>query len=148
MEFAMSKLMRVGVPVVMLVLVLAYVYQQQSEVELPKGYTDLERVGDECDLIAAKAAMNLPEALPFQKLEKAARQSKVLQTCMNDRGYIENPAWVKFAEPITQQQAKDKKISVNEAYETLRREKLKTFASIKGEPPYWILAQPAQNTTP
>jgi hypothetical protein len=144
MEFAMSKLIRIAIPLVVLVLVVVYVYQQQSEVELPKHYTDLERVGDECDLIAAKAAMNLPEVLPFQKLEKAARQSHVLQTCMNDRGYIENPAWKKFAEPIAQQQAHDRQISVDEAYETLRREKVVAFSPIKGEPPYWI-AQSTQN---
>jgi hypothetical protein len=141
----MNKLMWIAIPVVVLILVAVYVYQQQSEVELPKRYTDLERVGDECDLIATKAAMNLPEALPFQKLEKAARQSRVLQTCMNDRGYIENPAWKKFAEPIAKQKANDQQISVDEAYETLRRVKVMAFSPIKGEPPYWI-AQSTQNT--
>ena len=143
-----NKHIQYGAVAIALVAASAYLYQQQTEeVPLSKQYTKLERTGDECDLIAAKAAMNLPEALPFQKMEKAARQSRVLQTCMNDRGYIENPEWVKFATPIAQQMAKSKQISANEAYETLRREKLKTFAEIKGEPPYWVLSQPAQQTT-
>jgi hypothetical protein len=129
--------------VVVLVLLGAYFYQQQLQSDLPKTHTALEVTGDECDLIAEKAAMNLPEALPFQKLEKAARQSRVLQICMNDRGYIENPAWVKFAQPIAQQQAKAQQISENEAYETLRRVKVKAFVSAKNEPPYWMLAPAA-----
>jgi hypothetical protein len=136
----MKRVMPYAVAAVVLLLIGAYFYQQQSKPDLPKKPTALEVTGDECDLIAEKAAMNLPEALPFQKLEKAARQSRVLQICMNDRGYIENPAWVKFAQPIAQQQAKAQQISENEAYETLRRDKVKTFTSIKNEPSYWVLA--------
>lgn len=120
----------------------AFFYMDDSNVVAPRALTALERVGDECELIAEKAAMSLPEALPFQKLEKAARQSKVLQMCMNDRGYVENPAWVKYAEPIAAKTAKAENISVDEAYETLRRIKLKTFYEPNPKTPlYWIVAK-------
>lgn len=131
-----------GIPVALLLGVGVYLYMETSEVEAPRALTALERVGDECELIAEKAAMALPEALPFQKLEKAARQSKVLQTCMNDRGYVENPAWVKYAEPIAAKTAKAENISVDEAYETFRRNKLKTFYEPDPKTPlYWMAAK-------
>jgi hypothetical protein len=142
-----NKHIQYGVFAIIVLIVAAYFYQQQSDVPLTRGYTDLERTGDECDLIAAKAAMKLPEALPFQKLEKAARQTRVLETCMHDRGYIENPDWDKFAAPIAQLNAKNRQISENEAFETLRREKVKTFAITKGEPSYWML-RPSEQHTP
>ncbi len=132
-----------GVGIAILLGIGAYIYLDATEdAKVPRTLTALERVGDECELIAEKAAMALPEALPFQKLEKAARKSRVLQTCMNDRGYIENPAWVKYAEPIVAKAAKAENISVNEAYETLRRNKLKTFYEADPNTPlYWVAAK-------
>lgn len=119
-----------------------YWNDDSQEVSAPHKQTALERVGDACDLVAEKAAMALPEVLPFQKLEKQARTLRVLQTCMNDRGYVENPAWVKYAEPIAAKQAKAAQISNNEAYETLRRTQMKVFAASTSAPSYWIPAKP------
>jgi hypothetical protein len=128
-----------GVALAIIIVVGAYVYMDANEVAGPRQLTALERVGDECGLIAEKAASALPEALPFQKLEKAARQSRVLQSCMNDRGYMENPAWVAYAEPIAKKTAEQANISVNEAYETLRRNKMVTFYESDAKTPlYWI----------
>ncbi|WP_020183235.1 hypothetical protein [Methylotenera sp. 1P/1] len=120
----------------------AYWYTNNQQEQAPRAMTVLEHVGDECELIAEKAAIALPEALPFQKLEKLARKSRVLQTCMNDRGYIENPAWVKYARPIAAKQAEAQHISMDEAYETLRRSQLKTFYAPANTPLYWIPAKP------
>jgi len=64
-----SKMMY-GVAIVILLGVSAYLYMDVTEPEAPRSLTALERVGDECELIAEKAAMALPEVLPFQKLEK------------------------------------------------------------------------------
>jgi hypothetical protein len=128
-----------GVALAIIIVGGAYVYMDTTEVAGPRQLTALERVGDECGLIAEKAASALPEALPFQKLEKAARQSRVLQSCMNDRGYMENPAWVAYAEPIAKKTAEQANISVNEAYETLRRNKMVTFYEVEAKTPlYWI----------
>lgn len=120
----------------------AYWYTASQQEVAPRALTALEHVGDECELIAEKAAIALPEALPFQKLEKLARKSRVLQTCMRDRGYIENPAWVKYAEPIAAKQAEAQHISMNEAYETLRRGEMKTFYTSAKTPLYWTPAKP------
>ncbi len=77
---------------------------------------------NQCDLIAGKAAAGLPEALPFQKLEKIARQSRVLDRCMQDRGYQQNPAWVTKANARASENAHAQHVSQDEAYETLRRQ--------------------------
>lgn len=138
----MNSKMMYGVAIAILLGVGVYFYMDANEVEAPSTLTALERVGNECELIAEKAAMALPDALPFQKLEKAARQSRVLQTCMNDRGYVENPAWVKYAEPIAAKTAKAENVSVDESYEMLRRGKLKTFYEPDAKTPlYWIAAK-------
>lgn len=96
--------------------------------------SELAQVINQCDLIASKAAAELPEQLPFQKLEKAARQSRVLERCMQDRGYQESAAWVTDATKQATQIAAAQGVSENEAYETLRRKAMLQ----SGEPvSYW-----------
>lgn len=98
--------------------------------------TPLALTINQCDLIASKAAAELPEALPFQKLEKYARQSRVLDRCMQDQGYQENPDWHAYIQPQIKQMAAQQQISEDEAYETLRR-----TAMLQAEKPevvtYW-----------
>jgi hypothetical protein len=90
---------------------------------------------NQCDLIAGKAAAGLPEALPFQKLEKMARQSRVLDRCMQDRGYQQDPAWVASANARAAEIAQAQNISHNEAYETLRRQAMLKDEAAGGS--YW-----------
>ncbi|HEY0561801.1 MAG TPA: hypothetical protein VGD04_00590 [Methylophilus sp.] len=134
----MKKPLRYGLGLLCVLSVGYAVYDFQRTSDMPRELTALEKVGDECDLIAEKAAMALPEALPFQKLEKVARRARVMQNCMNDRGYRENPAWVKFAEPLALQQAKQQQVSQNEAYESLRRSHMLIFYTPKDAPLYWL----------
>lgn len=111
-------------------------YWQSLTVEdVAVGQSALSKVVNQCDLIATKAAADLPEGLPFQKLEKFARQSRVLERCMQDRGFEENPAWVKAAQKQATARAQAEAVSDGEAYETLRRQ-----AMLKAEgvsPLYW-----------
>lgn len=97
-------------------------WQNLHEDEPAASPTVLAQTINQCDLIASKAAAELPEALPFQKQEKFARQSRVLERCMQDRGYQENPSWVTKANLRAGQIAHTQGISQNEAYETLRRQ--------------------------
>jgi hypothetical protein len=60
---------------------------------------------------------------------------------MHDRGYVENPAWVLFAKLQAEQDAKASKVSVDEAYESLRRKYMLIYQAEKAEPTYWILAK-------
>lgn len=106
----------------LIVVVLGVLYWQNlHETDDVTLQTPLTQAINQCDLIAAKAAADLPEALPFQKLEKAARQSRVLERCMVDHGYQENPAWVTNIRPLVKRNAMEAHVSEDEAYETLRR---------------------------
>lgn len=126
--------------IVVLVVVLlgsagVWYWQSLTEVETGNQQTAMGRAINQCDLIATKAAAELPEALPFQKLEKAARQSRVLDRCMQDRGYQENPVWVSETSKRVPDIAREQNISESEAFETLRRE-----AMLQSEgklPAYW-----------
>jgi hypothetical protein len=137
----MKKIILFSVIIIVIVAIAAYIQNISSDVDVPQSRSLLAKMGDECELIAEKAAMKLPETLPFQKMEKLARKLHVLETCMNDRGFIQNPEWVKFAQPIAQKKALQEHISENEAYETLRRAKMIVYSPIKDEPAYWIPAK-------
>lgn len=113
----------------------AWYWQSLTEIEPSKHQSDLSQTINQCDLIAGKAAAELPEVLPFQKLEKAARQSRVLERCMQDRGYQENPAWVIEANKKAERNAHEQSISQAEAYETLRRHDM--LQADEKSPAYW-----------
>jgi hypothetical protein len=134
----MKKWLTWGVPTILLMLGAGFWVWNSDVDEAPVMISELEKTGDACDTIAQKAAAHLPEALPFQRLEKAARAARVVETCMHDRAYIENPAWEKWAQPIAQQQADAQHISFNEAYETLKRKSMYAFKTPSGEQTYWI----------
>lgn len=127
--------------VVLGLLVLAAVsYYLADDVEVPKTASVLQKTQDDCTAIAQKAAMDLPEALPFQKLEKVARTARVFETCMHDRGWTENPAWAEFAQPIAQQQANTQNVSIDETYESLRRQHMLMYEAEQAQPLYWQMA--------
>lgn len=137
----MKKLLTLSLPVLVLIAGAFYWYVNLTTDGSPQQMTLLEKTGDECDLISEKAAMNLPTALPFQKLETAARKTRVLENCMHDRAYIENPAWVKFAQPTAQKNAETQHVSFDEAYEDLRRKAMYVFKTPQGAPVYWVTSQ-------
>lgn len=136
----MKKLVLIVLPLILITSGALYWYLYLAEDTAVKTLTALEKTGDECSFISEKAAMQLPEALAFQKLEKAARKARVLNTCMQDRGYKENPQWVKNANPVAQKNAESQQISYDEAYETLRRKAMYTFKVMSSENSYWIIA--------
>ncbi|QDC43146.1 hypothetical protein [Methylophilus medardicus] len=124
------KLSRVWWGLALLLLVYAgfWYWQSLTTVEPERAQSVVAQTINQCDLIASKAASALPEVLPFQKLEKAARQARVLERCMQDRGYQENPAWVAEATKQAQKMAGEQAISEAEAYETLRRQGMLAMA--------------------
>lgn len=138
----MKKVLFAGIPA-LLFAGLVYWYFNFYGDEQITSLSALEKTGDDCSFISEKAAMHLPEALPFQKLEKAARKARVLNQCMQDRAYIENPAWVKAATVLAKKHAEAQHISYDEAYEALRRQAMYIFESSGNMPLYWIAAKSA-----
>lgn len=100
--------------------------------------TVLEKVGDKCVGISESATATIVPIIEFQKLELISRKANVVLRCMNDHGFIENPAWIQYAQPIAQQNANQSKISYDEALENLKRSNMLIFSSNKGQPMFWI----------
>ena len=125
------------VPALALLGMMIYADSMAPDDQKPYQLSTLAKAGVECELISDKAAMKLPEGLAFQRLEKAGRQARVLENCMSDRGYQENPDWVLFAQLQVAQQVKFNKISEAEAFENLRRKYMLIYQAEKSEPLYW-----------
>lgn len=134
----MKRWLLLGFVVLGVSLGMLYQYYNAEDISAPRQLSAIEKNADDCNAIARKAATHLPEALPFQKLEKAARTTRVFETCMHDRGFDENPAWVEYAQPIAQQFAAAQSVSIDEAYETVRREHMQSFDHAKTQPSYWV----------
>lgn len=134
----MKRLFWFAIVVIAMLTGLGVLYWQNLHEDAPESlpHTALAQSINQCDLIASKAAANLPEALPFQKLEKAARQARVLERCMLDQGYAENPTWPAGARVDAAHAAKAQHISEDEAYETLRRTAM-LQAEKPGQISYW-----------
>ena len=140
----MKGILALAIPILVLAGLMFYADKMAPPDQKPYQLSPLAKTGDECETIAEKAAMKLPEALPFQRLEKAGRQVRVLADCMNDRGYVENPAWVSFGQLQAAQQAKVNKLSLDESYENLRRKYMLVYQAEKAEPIYWLASQSAK----
>ena len=125
------------VPALALLGMMMYADNMAPDDQKPYQQSALAKAGVECELISEKAALQLPDGLAFQRLEKAGRQARVLEDCMKDRGYQENPDWAIFAQLQSIQQSKASKISEAEAYENLRREFMMVYQAEKSEPLYW-----------
>jgi hypothetical protein len=137
---SMKGIFAVLVPVLALFGLMYYADSMAPEDQKPYQLSGLAKAGNECEMVSEKAAMKLPEALEFQRLEKAGRQAHVLETCMNDHGYQENPAWALFATLQAEQEASKTKLKVSkeEAYENLRRQYMLVYQAEKSEPLYWV----------
>lgn len=133
----MRGILVILVPALALLGMMIYADSMAPDDQKPYQLSVLAKAGVECELIADKAAMKLPEGLAFQRLEKAGRQARVLENCMSDRGYQENPDWVLFAQLQAAQQVKANKISEAEAFENLRRKYMLVYQAEKSEPLYW-----------
>lgn len=133
----MKGILVILVPALALLGMMMYADSMAPDDQKPYQLSSLAKAGVECELISDKAAMKLPDGLAFQRLEKAGRQARVLENCMNDRGYQENPDWVLFAKLQAAQQVKISEISDAEAYENLRRKYMLIYQAEKSEPLYW-----------
>lgn len=127
-----------AIPLLVLAGLMFYADKMAPSDQKPYQLSPLAKAGDECDTIAEKSVMGLPEGLEFQRLEKAGRKIRVFTDCMNDRSYAENPAWKGFGQLQAANLAKVNKISTDEAYENLRRKYMLIYQSEKAEPIYWL----------
>ena len=100
---------------------------------------------NECDGIADKAVINLQEFLEFQKIEKLARKSRVMQLCMSDRGYRVNPAWLNSHQAEAHALALRENISDDAAVEELKRQHMYPN-SVQETPFFWTAMRKKTNS--
>lgn len=108
----------------------------------PKVYRDhrfdsLIKAGDECVAISERATAHLVPKLEFQRLELAGRKANVVVRCMADHHFYQNPAWLKYAEPVAEKISAEQHISVDEAIENLKRVDMLIFDTPSNKPIYW-----------
>lgn len=123
-------------------IVVWYVWNNQEGADTSSAVvldnTPLERDGDQCLGITEKAMEGKVAIIEFQRLELISRRANVFARCMRDRGYIENPNWLKLALPQAEKLAKPNEISKDEALENLRREAMFKLKPTKVGPIYWL----------
>lgn len=98
---------------------------------------ELIKAGGECVAISEQSTAHLVPKLEFQRLELAGRKANVVVRCMADHGFYQNPAWLKYAEPIAAMLASEQHISVDEAIENLKRKDMLVFTARANIPVYW-----------
>jgi len=99
--------------------------------------TALAKAGDTCVAISEKATAHFMPKLEFQRLELAGRKANVVVRCMADHHFYQNPAWLKYAEPIAARMSSEQHISVDEATENLKRTDMLMFEATANKPVYW-----------
>jgi len=102
----------------------------------------LIKAGDECIVISEQATAHMVPKVEFQKLELAGRKANVVVRCMQDRNFIQNPAWLKYAQPLATQNAAAQNISQDEALENLKRADMLVLKPVSGRPTYWLQIKP------
>lgn len=99
--------------------------------------TQLEVTGAKCADIAERSVAHLAPIIEFQQLERISRKSNVLDRCMRDHGFIEQPAWLSYATPMATDHAKQNNISAAAALEDMRRLAMSHFTLQHNQPMYW-----------
>ncbi|MEK9824778.1 MAG: hypothetical protein VW548_02165 [Methylotenera sp.] len=105
--------------------------------------TALIKAGEECVAISEQATAHMVPKVEFQKLELAGRKANVVVRCMQDRNFIQNPAWLSYAQPLANKNAAAQNISQDEALENLKRADMLMFAAVPEHPSYWLQNKPA-----
>lgn len=98
----------------------------------------LVKAGEECVAISEQATAHMVPKVEFQKLELAGRKANVVVRCMQDRKFIQNPAWLNYAQPLANKRAVEQHISPDEALENMKRADMLIFTAAAGRPSYWL----------
>ena len=98
----------------------------------------LLKIGEKCLDFGERAVAKDTPIIEFQQLEREAKRTNVIQRCMTDNGYQQNPAWLSYAQPIAKTDANETSISIDEAIVSLSRKHMQVFMPVARRPGYWI----------
>ena len=103
-----------------------------------KLQAELAKMGDRCLDFGERAVANDVPIVEFQMLVRLAKKTHVIEQCMTDNGYKQNPAWLTYAQPVATVNAAKNKISISEALTSLSRADMQIFAPGANRPDYWL----------
>ena len=95
-------------------------------------------IGDRCAGIAENSVADKKAIVAFQQLEIQGNKANVLVSCMRDNGYVQNPAWLSYAQAIAKADAQKNNISTDEALTALARHDMLILNEEKNRPVYWV----------
>ena len=98
----------------------------------------LIKIGEKCLDFGERAVAKDTPIIEFQQLEREAKRTKVMQRCMTDNGYQQNPAWLSYAPPIAKADANKANSSIDEAIVNLSRKHMQVLSPVAGRPDYWV----------
>lgn len=98
----------------------------------------LLKIGEKCLDFGERAVAKDTPIIEFQMLAREAKKANVINNCMTDNGYVQNPAWAKYAQPIATANAQKDNISSDEATASLGRKHLQVFTPVPEQPDYWV----------
>jgi len=110
-----------------------------------KLQAELAKMGDRCLDFSERAVANDVPIVEFQMLLRLAKKTNVIEQCMTDNGYKQNPAWLTYARPVATINAAKNKISISEALTSLSRADMQLFAPVANRPDYWLKNQQKSN---
>ncbi|MES2637592.1 MAG: hypothetical protein V4605_09720 [Pseudomonadota bacterium] len=125
-----------------IILVISISFLIYSNSATPPKLTEAQKtlmlIGDRCAGIAENSVANKTALVAFQQLEIQGNKANVIVSCMRDNGYVQNPAWLKYAQPIAKFQALTNNISTAEALTNLGRQDMQAFSKEENRPIYWV----------
>ena len=122
-------------------LIIYVVYSKTNHSAKPSltpAQAQLMAIGDKCLDFGERAVANDTPIIEFQMLVRLAKKTHVIEQCMTDNGYQQNPAWLQYAQPIAKANAAKNQSSLSEAFHHLTQSDMQSFNPIKNRPDYWI----------
>lgn len=124
-----------------IVAIIYFVYGQSGlkpAASLSPAQEQLAKMGDRCLDFGERAVANDVPIIEFQMLVRLAKKTNVIERCMTDNGYKQNPAWLIYAQAIATKNAANNKTSVSEALTSLSRADMQIFTPDSNRPDYWV----------
>ncbi|PPD53747.1 MAG: hypothetical protein CTY10_08305 [Methylotenera sp.] len=121
--------------------ILYFLYDKSGSDSTPSltpAQEQLAKMGDRCLDFGERAVASDVPIIEFQMLVRLAKKTNVIERCMTDNGYKQNPAWLKYAQPIATDNGVKNKISVSEALTSLNRADMQIFTPVANRPDYWV----------